>query len=66
MKLLRFLVVRADGDVRVVTRQPRLRLDEFAYRVRVTIPDSWAAIVGDIDITMPEPDITPTVTVEQG
>lgn len=65
MKLRKFLVVRADGEARVVARTPRLRLDEFAYRLNISIPDSWAAVVGDINIALPDPDMRPSVEIER-
>jgi len=63
--LKRFLVVSAGGEVRVVHRDPVLRLDEFAFRLNITIPDSWASIVGEINLYYPEPDIDPTVELDE-
>jgi hypothetical protein len=53
MKLIRFLVVRANGDMRIVTRRPRLSVDEFAYRLTVNVPNA-PAYLGDIELTVPE------------
>lgn len=64
MKIKKFLVVRADGDARIVSRMPKLRLDEFAYRLNISIPDSWASVVGDIDIALPDPDMRPMVVID--
>lgn len=65
MKLRKFLIVRADGEARIVSRPPnRLRLDEFGYRLNITIPDSWAHVIGDINIALPDPDMKPTVEVD--
>lgn len=62
MKIERFLVVRADGDVRVVARRPRLRPDEVAYRLNVTIPPAWGRLAeGAISIDLPEPPPVPDV-----
>lgn len=65
MILRKYLIVRADGEVRVVSKTPRLSLDEFAYRLIVKIPESWASIVGQIDIELPEPTVPPEVTVDE-
>lgn len=51
-----FLVVRADGDMRVLRGKPRLRLDEVAFPVTVTIPTTWGKVqAASIDVQMPEP-----------
>jgi hypothetical protein len=63
--LKRFLVVSALGEVRVVHRDPVLRLDEFAFRLNITIPEAWASIVGEINLFMPDPDIDPTVELDE-
>ena len=48
-----FLVIRCDGTARVVTRSPRLRIDEVAYRLRVVVPSAWGRIVpADIELTL--------------
>lgn len=52
MKLIRFLVVRAK-DMRIVTRRPRLSVDEFAYKLTVNVPDA-PAFLGEIELTIPE------------
>lgn len=65
MQLRKFLIVRADGEVRVVSKAPRLRFDEFAYRLIVTIPDTWSSIVGELTLTMPEPNIPPKIEVDR-
>lgn len=45
----KFIVVRADGNIRIVgsQRAPRLRMDEVAVPLNITIPDAW----GEIDVT---------------
>ena len=55
MKVVGYLIVRADGNMRVIKRLSSLGADEIAYRVNVTIPDAWGRVNGSIDITMPEP-----------
>lgn len=62
-KFTRFLVVRADGSMRIInsrTHARRLRLDEVAYEITVTMPASWGQLAeGGINITMPEaPEVT--------
>lgn len=52
----RFLVIRANGDVRLVQRRPSLDMDEIAVPLVIHIPDGWARVVEDqIDIHMPGP-----------
>lgn len=50
-----FLVVRADGDLRVVKKQPRLGADEVAFPVTVNMPARpWGAVQRqDIEVTLP-------------
>lgn len=62
MKIKRYLIVKADGDVRVVggRRGLRLGLDEVAYEVSIAIPNAWGEVVGKIEVEMPEP---PAATV---
>jgi hypothetical protein len=55
MKIKRFLIVRADGECRIVTRKPNLGWNEVAFELNVEIPNSWAKITGSIDIQMPDP-----------
>lgn len=65
MIVRKFLIVTGRGDMRVVTRAPRLSFDEVAFPIRVTIPDSWGKVYRDlnVDIEFPEgPE--PTVHVE--
>jgi hypothetical protein len=63
MKLDRFLIVSAGGETRVVHRMPALTLDEFAYRLTIEIPDTWASVLGEITVRLPDPD--PTVELDQ-
>lgn len=61
-----FLVIRADGTERTMSRKPRgLRWDEVAYRVNVTVPDAWGEIRGEINLAMPEPPAAALVPVEE-
>lgn len=58
MNVVRYLIVRADGDTRVTTRSPRLRLDEVAFRLNVSIPPAWGHVQPEvISIEMPEPPV---------
>ncbi len=54
-----FLIVRADGTMRVVKTKPyqgSLRLDEVAFPLNVTIPITWGRVQAiSIDLEMPEP-----------
>lgn len=53
-----FLVVKADGDIRVVrgVRGVRLKLDEIAFPLTVSIPRQWGKVQAtSIELTMPEP-----------
>jgi len=55
-KLTKFLIVRSDGECRITMRRPRLRWDEIAFQLNVTIPAGWGAIQADsLDLSMPEP-----------
>lgn len=52
----KYLIVRASGDTRVVTRYPwKLRNDEVAYHLRIKIPDGWGNFGTPIEIQLPEP-----------
>lgn len=54
-----FLVVDAEGETRLVKRASFIRPGEAAFELRVNIPRGWGAVIGSIDVTIPEP---PTVT----
>lgn len=61
MQVRRWLIVRADGDMRVVQRFPsgKLRHDEVAFKIVVEMPDAWGRIQHtELHVDMPEP---PTV-----
>lgn len=58
----KYLIARSDGEMRVVTKRPRLRWDEVAYEVRVNVPDAWGEIKGIIELSMAEPPGDMTVT----
>lgn len=53
----RWLVIKANGDCRVVQRWPsQLRGDECAVRLVINQPDGWGKILeGEVQITLPEP-----------
>lgn len=51
-----FLVVKADGTMRVTKRRNRLYLDEVAFPLTVTIPSTWGRVQATtIDVALPEP-----------
>lgn len=58
-----FLIVTVHGDMRVVKNRPRLGLGEVAFTLKVTIPDAWQKVVGEIKVDLPEPP-EPEVLVE--
>ena len=56
MKITRFLIARSDGNLRIVTKRPRLGADEVAFRIEVTIPDTWGKVHPDVlALSMPDP-----------
>lgn len=51
-----YLIVRANGDMRVTKKRPALRLDEVAFPLTVSIPRSWGRVQPtSIDVSLPEP-----------
>lgn len=51
-----FLVVRADGAMRVTKSRVRLGVDEVAFPLTVTIPATWGRVQSTtIDVALPEP-----------
>lgn len=51
-----FLVVRADGVLRTVKQNPRLRLDEVAFPLSVRIPHQWGQVQPQrIEVELPDP-----------
>ncbi|KKM65953.1 hypothetical protein LCGC14_1486060 [marine sediment metagenome] len=50
----RWLIVRANGALRVTTRRPSLRYDEISFRLNITIPASWGCEAGTVDLSIPE------------
>ncbi len=59
-----WIVIRADGTLRVLTRNPagKLGLDEIAVPLTARIPAAWGRVRAEgIEIQMPEP---PVVTDE--
>ncbi len=60
-----YLIVRGDGQMRMVSRTPRLALDEVAFPVSVAIPRMWGVVhtANPITVTLPEP---PEVQVSVG
>lgn len=51
-----FLIVRATGDMRVTKKRPPLHIDEVAFPLTVTIPNTWGQVQRTtIDVALPEP-----------
>ena len=51
-----YLVVRADGSMRITKKRNRLALDEVAFPLTVTIPRQWGQVQPtSIDVALPEP-----------
>lgn len=58
MRIKHWLIVRADGTLRINAKNPsgRLGVDEIAVPIEVTIPEAWGRVrTAAISITMPEP-----------
>lgn len=56
MRLARYLVISAGGATRIVNKAPVLALDEFCYRLTIEIPDTWGSILGEIRLSLPDPN----------
>ena len=52
----KYLVFGAGGDVRVVSTLRSLTYTEVAYRLKVSVPESWGRIAGDINVELPGQD----------
>ena len=50
----RWLIVRADETMRVVSRQPSLLWNEVAFRLKLTVPDGWGKLVGTVELEIPK------------
>lgn len=51
-----YLVVRADGDMRVLKKSVRLSIDEVAFPLTVSIPSTWGRVQRtSIEVALPEP-----------
>lgn len=51
-----YLIVRADGEMRVTKTSRRLNIDEVAFPLTVTIPATWGRVQRtSIDVALPEP-----------
>ncbi len=61
----RVLVVRANGDCRVLSadRIVKLRLNEVGFDLNITMPETWGHMQGLIDVQLPDPP-TPEVIVK--
>lgn len=56
MKVNGFLVVRADGSMRITKKRAALRLNEVAFPLSVNIPTTWGRVqTSTIEVVMPEP-----------
>lgn len=56
MRLSAYLVVRADGEMRVTKKRVNLRIDEVAFPLNVTVPQMWGRVqTTTIDVVLPEP-----------
>jgi hypothetical protein len=65
MTKLHYLVIRADGSARIVSRTPNLRADEIAYRLRIAMPPGWGSLAsGEIKVTLPDPPGMPELIGE--
>lgn len=64
MAVKAWLIYRAgDGTLRVNKQRPRLAWDEIAWTVVLNVPAPWGALVGNIEITLPDgppPEVTVT------
>lgn len=50
-----YIVIRADGQARLVSRYPRLRSDEVAYPMLITLPSGWGQTAQTtIELRLPE------------
>jgi len=55
MELQRWLIVRANGDMRVAKRLPKLGWNEIAFKLNLKVASSWAATAsGIINLEIPE------------
>ena len=51
-----FLIVKADGSMRIVKKAARLYVDEVAFPITVSIPRTWGRVQRTtIDVALPEP-----------
>lgn len=62
MRIDRFLIVSAGGEVRVLAKLPLLRLDQFAYRLVIDVPAAWGSVIGTINV--PVPELVPQVDLD--
>ncbi len=53
----KYLIFDSGGGVRTTSTTRGLRYNEIAYRLNVTVPDSWGRVAGDINITLPEVEV---------
>lgn len=53
-----YLIVRANGDMRVIQRFPALAWDEVAFPIIVSFPDTWGKVRTSLEagsLIQPEP-----------
>lgn len=59
-----YLIVRANGEMRVTKTRTKLRIDEVAFPLTASIPRTWGRVQPTrIDVELPEPPEA-IVTVE--
>lgn len=55
-RVTKYLIVNAeDGSARTVTRRPAPEFGELVYRLVINVPERWGQVMGDIELTLPEP-----------
>ena len=58
MKLKRYLVVQANGEIKVRQRKPQwndISYDQFLVPLTVNIPDGWGSVLTSSEITVDLP-----------
>lgn len=56
MKISRYLIVDPiRGEARTTKRRPKPFWGEVVYRLHINVPDRWTEVLGEIELTLPEP-----------
>lgn len=64
MFIRKWLILKANGDCRMLTRMPRLSWDEIAFRLIIKAPNTWGQVAAkDLKLTIPESDLAPVIEV---